>query len=1679
MKKTLFFISAAAVLLVGCAKEQLVEERSYTGPVTVVGATFESLTEDGTTKAAVTDAGVFTWQNGDKAAFAESSASTSYCFGTNSADGTTASFAIDGEHTFTASSWAIYPDDLTTDQVPTNLKVNVPASRVWVNEQTNVAMYGKYETASKSFSFSHMGGLVRVRVKNVPTNAREFVFKASGCKINGEFSVNTVSESKVIETVASDNEDEQTYTLTWTTAPAAENTMDFYIPLPFGTYSGGFAFYLKDEGHNVLYSKVGSTPQTIARKKLLLMPAITLVGGSIEPVEKAAIVANIPAGYSGDYLLPQSEKVILKINASTSDHDITLKYDGANIPTNLEVKVVDGDNAGNYNAKLLGTLPSTHVEFRQGHIDATELTTSSSTFAVINPASVGTLTVKGGNVKVEGASVTSIVVAENAVASEETKAPVQIVVEKSDAQEFTAPAVTAKANVVVAPAEDVTVKVTAEGEAKVANGGAGTVKDKDNNDIDTKAAAKIGTAKYITLADAVAAVKNNEQIDIIAEEISATVIPEGNKTFTIDLGNNEVTVVGPAVGSSQTMNQAFQILKGNTVTIQNGTINCDNTNNIFRFVIQNYSNLTLNNVTVDGTNLKKNDRTDAYTVSSNFSTITFAGNTTVKASTVSGVDAYAIDLYDYTKHGYTQSAAGVWDSDGSIIGAITLGGGSLTVSKELKLTKPMKAYKGDNGIVNLTVNANIIPGDNYDGDALVIVNRGGDLTISGSGKVSNNNNAGIYCAVKMTEASDVVSDSETNRAKLTVDESVTLEGYQAGISGNGNDGRGHTDVTISGSVLVKGCATDKDECCGIYQPQNGTLTINGGTIEGLVGVYVKSGSVTTAVNGGTIKGTGAKNDYVANGGGFKETGDAIVFDNCDYPGGAPNATINGGTFISTNGQAVASYAKTGLDPISPVINGGTFSDLSGVNYVADNATYTLGADVDNAKGMIIDTKKTFTVDFGGHTYTVNKPGAGSINTQTSAFQLLKDQTITFKNGTIRCHENNKSLTWETGKSDVEKGIAMIIQDYAKLTLEKMTIDGTNIAHNGNNVRYMVSSNYGDINFTGKTSIIAPAGDFAFDAYDNTSDSYPNAPTVTVNTTGTITGGVEVTGGNLVVNKGNFTNKGTTIWAKSGNVTIDGGSFASTGNCAVGVTGNAKVTLNNGTFNSQESTVLFDGAGATIDINGGTYTAIDNAVIAGNGKDRTGDANTVTISGGTFTGGITTGGYIACGIYAPWKDNITVNGGTFNITDGAGVVARAGVVTIDGGTFKCTGTATGKVGDKAVNLPCECLIFDDSDPAYPAKTADSKIVVKKGTFSDESAIKYAAKDAEINIALQADRNASGIFLGENKNVKVTFDLGGKTLNFKAPAVGSSGTENQAFHIEQGNQLFTLRNGRVTIDENAKTAFRFIIQNYNNLTVDGVELDGTNLAYNVNDKVRYTVSNNQGTVNFTGNTIIKAAAENGIAFDVCKNGSYTAPTVTWASSGSVTGNIELAGGKLVIASDLGYANTIMATEGTSNLEVNATLSATNASDWYLVKAGSNGKSGVVLNITGTGTLSSGTSEHCIPVTSDYGAQVNISGGNYKCYGVNTNTPDGGECVYANREGKVSISGGTFGVREGDTVKDLLNVQNNQEVTDIQCTAGTFYGKNPADGDDAKGGSFVAEGYEAKETSTGVWTVSAKQN
>ena len=181
-----------------------------------------------------------------------------------------------------------------------------------------------------------------------------------------------------------------------------------------------------------------------------------------------------------------------------------------------------------------------------------------------------------------------------------------------------------------------------------------------------------------------------------------------------------------------------------------------------------------------------------------------------------------------------------------------------------------------------------------------------------------------------------------------------------------------------------------------------------------------------------------------------------------------------------------------------------------------------------------------------------------------------------------------------------------------------------------------------------------------------------------------------------------------------------GEIISNKNSGIGIGANSNTTIVYAKITGQEGAIggYKNTVGATLTIKDGIFNGIDNAVVIFNGSERTGNANTITINGGTFNGTIQSSGYVACGIYAPWQDNITVNGGTFNITNGAGIVARAGNVTVTDGEFNTTGNTTGRVGDSRVVVPCSALVFD-SGANYPALTGSSKLTINGGKFKSDA------------------------------------------------------------------------------------------------------------------------------------------------------------------------------------------------------------------------------------------------------------------------------------------------------------------------------------------------------------------------
>ena len=177
--------------------------------------------------------------------------------------------------------------------------------------------------------------------------------------------------------------------------------------------------------------------------------------------------------------------------------------------------------------------------------------------------------------------------------------------------------------------------------------------------------AKIGDKVYDTLIGAVAEVQTGETITLLrnVDNGSGVIVDKPGVSFTIDFDNYTYTVVGNLAGSSGTKSQCFQLLKGATVTMKDGAIVANNAG--IKMIIQNYSNLTLNNMTLDAT---KGTNSVSYVMSNNCGDTVITGNTNITAK----AGTRAFDVYYWPSGNYPEGLSVTIDKNmtGTITGIV-------------------------------------------------------------------------------------------------------------------------------------------------------------------------------------------------------------------------------------------------------------------------------------------------------------------------------------------------------------------------------------------------------------------------------------------------------------------------------------------------------------------------------------------------------------------------------------------------------------------------------------------------------------------------------------------------------------------------------------------------------------------------------------------------------------------------------------------------------------------------------------------------------------------------------------------------------------------------------------------------------------------------------------------------
>ncbi|MBE6342724.1 MAG: T9SS type A sorting domain-containing protein [Lentimicrobiaceae bacterium] len=394
-----------------------------------------------------------------------------------------------------------------------------------------------------------------------------------------------------------------------------------------------------------------------------------------------------------------------------------------------------------------------------------------------------------------------------------------------------------------------------------------------------------------------------------------------------------------------------------------------------------------------------------------------------------------------------------------------------------------------------------------------------------------------------TQNGDIVTlyDNVTLASRLDVTNKITLNLNAKNITANFEDQFGAIYVKKGAELTIEGegdITSNSSVAIGTY----GTVNIKGGNItsgEGYAALYVfyypnhsegtaniSGGRLNVVWNCGILNVSGGQIDYLDTSSELDVTDGVITKmlakDGSDASGAYEMNIQNIETTVPT--VEVPEHFKfveirenvykvVEKVYIAQTETGAKFETLQ--EAVNAGTTVTL---LDNATGAGVYINKDVTIDFATYTYTVNQ-AVGSAGTETLGFQILKDNDVTLKNGTLT----------STAAVEGSKEVKMLIQNYANLTLTDM-----NLVDNTDHILYALSNNSGTTSIEGATSITTD--EVAFDVYDYTYGGYAETPVVYVNTTGKITGKIEVSesiSNNLNIKDGSFTNPIAEAWCAVG------------------------------------------------------------------------------------------------------------------------------------------------------------------------------------------------------------------------------------------------------------------------------------------------------------------------------------------------------------------------------------------------------------------------------------------------------------------------------------------------------------------------------------------------------------------
>ncbi len=649
--------------------------------------------------------------------------------------------------------------------------------------------------------------------------------------------------------------------------------------------------------------------------------------------------------------------------------------------------------------------------------------------------------------------------------------------------------------------------------------------------------AKIGEKEYPTLQAAIDAATDGQTVELLRKVTNGYGV-KIDKDLTIDFAGFKYQLK-KAVGSTGTESNGFQIFKNNNVTIQNGTLEVNEFfKNYFYILVQNYANLTVANMNLDGANLDKYSTTDgdSYVLSNNSGKVNISGTTSITANK-DGDKAFAFDVCDKTAWGYeepvvTITSTGMFDGEfeiskgldenlhikaGTYINDVQEwcdGGYFASEDKKEAGQKQTWTVKGpyvakvkETGVYYATLQAAIDAAEAgqtveivaNDRDKFVVIGAGAvinkDITIDLGGNAYVIDKA-VGSTGTETLGLQILAGNDVTLQNGTLTSTEVVEGKEVKMLV-----QNYANLTVKHINLVD----DTEHILYVLSNNSGNVKIGEYTniitdavaFDVYKSAYYDAPVVTVDKNAGRIEGTIEVSPVIANN--LTINGGIYSADYTDYcPDGL--ICVTGGEVFIVIEANVAMIGGTEYETLAAAVEAAT-----------DGQTIELIRDVRNGYGVKID--KDLTIDFAGFKYQLKK-GVGSTGTETNGLQIMKGNTVALQNGALEVNPIFKYYFY------------ILVQNYANLTVDNMNLDGTNLDKwsETDGDSYVLSNNSGEVNISGETNIKAnDEGDKAF-AFDVCKYQSYEAPVVTITSTGMFDGHFEISEGldeNLHIQGGTY------------------------------------------------------------------------------------------------------------------------------------------------------------------------------------------------------------------------------------------------------------------------------------------------------------------------------------------------------------------------------------------------------------------------------------------------------------------------------------------------------------------------------------------------------------------------------